>query len=53
MVALMFVVRPAATADASSPSVHAKGTGGSDFTEDPYIARHAEVVEYLRQHNAR
>jgi hypothetical protein len=53
MAALMFVVRPAATADASSPSVHAKGTGGSGFTEDPYIARHAEVVEYFRQHNAR
>jgi hypothetical protein len=53
MVALMFVVRPAATADASSPSVHAKGTGGSDFTEDPYIARHAEMNASSQQHGPR
>jgi hypothetical protein len=51
-VALVFALRPAPTTsdrDAKPPNhaMSADSTGGSISTHDPYIERHAEVVERL------
>ncbi len=45
LVALAFALQPAATTSDRSPAVHAtSAAGGSSFTDDPYIDRHAEIV---------
>jgi cytochrome c oxidase assembly factor CtaG len=51
-VALVFALQPAATtsgrdASTTNQAMSAEDTGGSTITEDPYIERHAEVVERL------
>ena len=51
-VALVFALRPAPTtsdrdAKPANHAMSADSTGGSISTHDPYIERHAEVVERL------
>jgi Trk-type K+ transport system membrane component len=51
-VALVFALRPAPTtsdrdANLANHAMSAYSTGGSISTHDPYIERHAEVVERL------
>jgi hypothetical protein len=46
-VALAFALRPAPTTSDRDPAMSAGGTGRSSLTEDPYIERHAAVVERL------
>ncbi|HSK82881.1 MAG TPA: hypothetical protein VK902_05670 [Rubrobacter sp.] len=51
-VALVFALRPAPTtsdrdATPANQAMSADSTGGSISTHDPYIERHAEVVERL------
>ena len=53
MVALAFMLQPAATTDASKPAMHATSAGGSSITHDPYIDRHAEVVARYHQGSLR
>jgi Trk-type K+ transport system membrane component len=52
LVALVFALGPATTTSDRefNPAIHAisaDGTGGSSLTHDPYIERHAEVVQRL------
>jgi Trk-type K+ transport system membrane component len=52
LVALVFALGPATTTSDRefNPTIHAisaDGTGGSSLTHDPYIERHAEVVQRL------
>jgi hypothetical protein len=49
VVALAYLLQPAATTGQSGPAVHAASTGGLGPTHDPYIDRHAEVVAAYQQ----
>ena len=53
VVALVSMLQPAPTNDASTPAVHpgvhASSTAGQGFTEVSYVERHAEVVNGYRQ----
>jgi hypothetical protein len=57
VVALVSMLQPAPTTDASTPivhpGVHAMSTGGRGFAEDSYIERHAEVVAAYQQDGPR
>ena len=57
VVALVSMLQPAPTTDASTPvvhpGVHAMSTGGRGFAEDSYIVRHAEVVAAYQQDGPR
>jgi hypothetical protein len=46
-VALVFALQPAPMTSDRDPAMSADGKGGSSLTEDPYLERHAEVVEHL------
>ena len=46
-VALVFALQPAPTASDRDPAMSTGGKGGSISTHDPYLERHAEVVERL------
>jgi hypothetical protein len=46
-VALVFALQPAPSTSDRDPAMSAAGKGGSSLTEDPYLERHAEVVERL------
>jgi hypothetical protein len=56
LLALVFVLQPAATTSdrEGNSAIHTmSGTGGSSFTHDPYIERHAEVVAHFQQGSLR
>jgi hypothetical protein len=46
-VALVFARQPAPTTSNCDPAMSTGGKGGSISTHDPYLERHAEVVERL------
>jgi hypothetical protein len=46
-VALVFALQPAPTTSDRDPAMSTGGKGGSISTHDPYLERHAEVVERL------
>lgn len=55
-VAVAFALQPAAPIGADDPAFHATRAGGageSDFTDDPYIERHADVVARYHEGSAR
>jgi len=52
LLAVVFALQPAPTtgdheANPANRAMSAESTGGSRITDDPYIERHAEVVERL------
>src|SRR5215210_4588297 len=49
LVALAFALRSVPTSGdrEANPAKHAMSAGGSTITQDPYIERHAEVVQRL------
>jgi hypothetical protein len=53
VVALVSMLQPAPTTDASTPAVHpgvhAMSAGGQGLAEDSYVERHADVVAGYRQ----
>ena len=57
VLAMASMLQPAATTGAGSPAVHpgihAKSSGGSNLTGDPYTDRHAEVVARHQQDDPR
>jgi hypothetical protein len=46
-VALVFALQPAPTTSDRDSAMSAGGKGGSSLTEDPYLERHAAVIERL------
>jgi len=44
LVALVIVLRTTTPTGGGNPAIHARDTGGSSITQDPYNDRHAEVV---------
>jgi hypothetical protein len=57
VMALVSMLQPAPTTDASTPAVHpgvhATSTGGQGLAEDSYVGRHAEVVAGYQQDGPR
>jgi hypothetical protein len=55
-VAVVFALQPAPTTSDANPAIHAMsadGKRGSISTQDPYLERHAEVVNRLGDGNLR
>jgi hypothetical protein len=57
VMALVSMLQPASTTDASTPAVHpgvhATNAAGQDFAEDSYVERHAELVAGYQQSGPR
>ena len=53
LVALVIVLRTTTPTGGGNPAIHARDTGGSSITQDPYNDRHAEVVARYHEGSCR